>query len=556
MKITGSEAVMKVLLEQGVDTVFGYPGGCALNLYDELYKYRDKIKHVLTADEQGAAHAADGYARATAKTGVAIATSGPGATNLVTGIATAYMDSIPTVFIVANVGKKFIGGDAFQEVYITGVTLPITKHNYFVNEKEDLVDALRNAFRIANSGRKGPVLVDITKDVTAALVDYEPMVPLPTTKVYKDESDAEKLDIFADYINNAHRPVILAGGGIVAAKAEKRVIELASKADIPVAFTLMGLGILPEESRQNIGMLGMHGSFAVNKCVCEADVILAIGCRFSDRVALKPEKFTKNAKILQIDIDPSEINKNVKVDVGIVGNCKPVLENLLPKIVKKEHNNWWGKIEEWKREHPLKVFEDHGMLNPQQVLEYVSDHSDKETIYVTDVGQHQMWAAQYLKQTRSRNFITSGGLGTMGYGYGAAIGAQMGCPEKRVIHITGDGSFHMNLNEACTAVSNNMPIITIILNNTVLGMVYQWQTEFYDHRYSNTAPERRTDFAKLAEGFGAQGFRADTMEEFEAAFEKALTYEGPTWIDCRISPEDKVLPMIPSTKGLEDMLFE
>ncbi len=556
MKITGSEAVMKVLLEQGVDTVFGYPGGCALNLYDELYKYSDKIKHVLTAHEQGAAHAADGYARATGKTGVAFATSGPGATNLVTGIATAYMDSIPTVFIVANVGKKFIGRDAFQEIYITGVTLQITKHNYFVNEKEDLVDALRNAFRIANSGRKGPVLVDITKDVTAAMVDYEPMVPLPTTVEYEDESNAEKLDIFADYINKAHRPVILAGGGIISAKAEKRVLELASKADIPVASTLMGLGIVPEESRQNIGMLGMHGSFAANKCVCEADVILAIGCRFSDRVALRPEKFTKNAKILQIDIDSSEINKNVKVDASIVGNCKPVLENLLPKIEKKEHSNWWSLIEEWRKQHPLKVFEDHGMLNPQKVLEYASDHSDKETIYVTDVGQHQMWAAQYLKQTRSRNFITSGGLGTMGYGYGAAIGAQMGCPEKRVIHITGDGSFHMNMNEACTAVSNNLPIITIILNNSVLGMVYQWQTEFYGHRYSNTAPERKTDFAKVIEGFGGHGFRADTMEEFEDAFEKALTFDGPTWIDCRISPEDKVLPMIPSTKGLEDMLFE
>ncbi len=556
MKITGSEAVMKVLLEQGVDTVFGYPGGCALNLYDELYKYSDKIKHVLTAHEQGAAHAADGYARATGKTGVAFATSGPGATNLVTGIATAYMDSIPTVFIVANVGKKFIGRDAFQEIYITGVTLQITKHNYFVNEKEDLVDALRNAFRIANSGRKGPVLVDITKDVTAAMVDYEPMVPLPTTVEYEDESNAEKLDIFADYINKAHRPVILAGGGIISAKAEKRVLELASKADIPVASTLMGLGIVPEESRQNIGMLGMHGSFAANKCVCEADVILAIGCRFSDRVALRPEKFTKNAKILQIDIDSSEINKNVKVDASIVGNCKPVLENLLPKIEKKEHSNWWSLIEEWRKQHPLKVFEDHGMLNPQKVLEYASDHSDKETIYVTDVGQHQMWAAQYLKQTRSRNFITSGGLGTMGYGYGAAIGAQMGCPEKRVIHITGDGSFHMNMNEACTAVSNNLPIITIILNNSVLGMVYQWQTEFYGHRYSNTAPERKTDFARVIEGFGGHGFRADTMEEFEDAFEKALTFDGPTWIDCRISPEDKVLPMIPSTKGLEDMLFE
>ncbi len=556
MKITGSEAVMKVLLEQGVDTVFGYPGGSALNLYDELYKYRDKITHVLTAHEQGASHAADGYARATGKTGVAFATSGPGATNLVTGIATAFMDSIPTVFIVANVANNFIGRDAFQEVYITGVTLQITKHNFFVNDKEELVDTLRNAFRIANSGRKGPVLVDITKDVTAAMVDYEPMVPLPTARKYEDESNAEKLDIFADYINNAKRPVIIAGGGVIGGKAEKKVLELASKADIPVVSTLMGLGIVPEGRRQNIGMLGMHGSFAANKCVNEADVLLAIGCRFSDRVALNPKKFTKNATVLQIDIDASEINKNIKVDVAIVGNCKPVLENLLTKIEKKEHDEWFSKIDGWRKDHPLAVLDAHGKLNPQKILEYMSDHSDKETIYVTDVGQHQMWAAQYLKQTKSRNFLTSGGLGTMGFGYGAAIGAQMGCPEKRVIHITGDGSFHMNLNEACTAVSNNLPIITVIFNNTVLGMVYQWQTAFYDKRYSNTSPERKTDFTKLIEAFGGNGFRVETMEEFEEAFEKALTLDGPTWIDCMISPEDKVLPMIPNAKSVEDIILD
>ncbi len=556
MKITGSEAVMKVLLEQGVDTVFGYPGGSALNLYDELYKYRDKITHVLTAHEQGASHAADGYARATGKTGVAFATSGPGATNLVTGIATAFMDSIPTVFIVANVANNFIGRDAFQEVYITGVTLQITKHNFFVNDKDELVDTLRNAFRIANSGRKGPVLVDITKDVTAAMVDYEPMVPLPTAREYEDESNAEKLDIFADYINNAKRPVIIAGGGVIGGKAEKKVLELASKADIPVVSTLMGLGIVPEGRRQNIGMLGMHGSFAANKCVNEADVLLAIGCRFSDRVALNPKKFTKNATVLQIDIDASEINKNIKVDVAIVGNCKPVLENLLTKIEKKEHDEWFSKIDGWRKDHPLAVLDAHGKLNPQKILEYMSDHSDKETIYVTDVGQHQMWAAQYLKQTKSRNFLTSGGLGTMGFGYGAAIGAQMGCPEKRVIHITGDGSFHMNLNEACTAVSNNLPIITVIFNNTVLGMVYQWQTAFYDKRYSNTSPERKTDFTKLIEAFGGNGFRVETMEEFEEAFEKALTLDGPTWIDCMISPEDKVLPMIPNAKSVEDIILD
>lgn len=555
MKMTGAELVMNVLLEHGVDTVFGYPGGTALFLYDELYKYSDRIKHVLVAHEQGGAHAADGYARATGKTGVAFSTSGPGATNLVTGIATAYMDSIPTVFITANVGKHLIGRDAFQEVCITGVTFPITKHNYFVNNKEDLADALRNAFRIANEGRKGPVLVDITKDVTQAMIDYEPAKPYPLRKVETEncESKAEK---FAKYINSSGKPVIQVGGGVIASESYKEVIELAEKADIPVVTTLMGMGAVPSSNERYFGMLGMHGSYAANKCIAEADLILTLGCRFSDRVALKPDQFGKKAKILQVDIDKSEINKNVSVADCIIGDCKDVLDVLIPMVKEADHSQWLSQINEWNEEKPMKVKDCYGKMNPQEIIEYICDNTDKETIYVTDVGQHQMWAAQYVKQTKPRNFLSSGGLGTMGFGYGAAIGAQMGNPDKRVIHLTGDGSFHMNLNEACTAVSNNLPIITVIFNNRVLGMVYQWQTAFYGQRYSNTTPERKTDFVKLIEAFGGHGFRVNTMEELKEAFDKALKINGPVWIDCNIAVEDKVLPMIPNGKTIDDMLFE
>ena len=555
MKITGAELVMKILLEHGVDTVFGYPGGTALFLYDELYKYSDKIKHILVAHEQGGAHAADGYARATGKTGVAFSTSGPGATNLVTGIATAYMDSIPTVFITANVGKHLIGRDAFQEICITGVTFPITKHNYFINNKEDLADALRNAFRIANEGRKGPVLVDITKDVTEALVDYEPAAPYPLrrTEIADCENKTEK---FAKYLNGAKKPVIITGGGVISSDSYKEVMELADKADIPMVTTLMGMGAVPSSEKKYFGMVGMHGSYAANKCVSEADVILALGTRFSDRVALKPEHFARKARILQVEIDKSEVNKNVTVADSIIGDCREVLKELIPKVDKAEHREWIKQITLWNIEHPTVVREANGKMNPQEIIEYLCSHTDKETIFVTDVGQHQMWAAQYVKQTGPRNFISSGGLGTMGFGYGAAIGAQLGNPDKRVIHLTGDGSFHMNLNEACTAVSNNLPMITVIFNNRVLGMVYQWQTAFYEKRYSNTTPERKTDFVKLIEAFGGHGFRAENMEELADAYEKALDLEGPVWIDCNIAYEDKVLPMIPNGKTIDDMLFE
>lgn len=552
MRINGSQLLAEVLLEHGVDTVFGYPGGAALNLYDVLYQYSDKIKHVMAAHEQGAAHAADGYSRTTGKTGVVFATSGPGATNLVTGLATAFMDSIPMIAITANVPDSLIGRDAFQEISITSVTMPITKHNYFVNRIEDLEDALRNAFRIANSGRKGPVLIDITKDVTAAMIDYKKGEPLPLDKnpVACDE-DVQKI---ADMINQAERPVIYFGGGVVASDAGDELNELLEIADIPATYTLMAAGILGYDNPRNLGLIGMHGSIASNRAVDRADLLISLGCRFSDRVALNPKKFAKKAKKIQVDIDRSELNKNVLVDVSVVSDVKPFLQKLLPLIEKKEHREWVMQATEWKNKSgDVKCQE--AELHPSEIVTAVCDLTDKDTIYVTDVGQHQMWTAQYLKHERTRKFVTSGGLGTMGFGYGAAIGAQIGNPDKRVIHFTGDGSFHMNLNEACTAVSQELPIITVIMNNRVLGMVYQWQTIFYGKRYSSTTPERKTDFPKLAEAFGAKGFSASSPAEFEEVFKKALQEKGPVWIDCAIAKEERVLPMIPGGGTVEDMII-
>ena len=552
MKLTGSQLVAEILLEHGVDTVFGYPGGTALNLYDTLYEYRDKIRHILTAHEQGAAHAADGYSRATGKTGVVFATSGPGATNLVTGIATAFMDSIPMIAITANVPDSLIGRDAFQEICITGVTMPITKHTFFVNKIEDLADAMRNAFRIANSGRKGPVLIDITKDVTAAKIDYKPAKPMPLNPppVFNKESVQE----VAAMINAAERPIVYFGGGVAASKAGPELRQLLETADIPATYTLMAAGILGYDNKRNLGLIGMHGSIAANRAVDRADLIIALGARFSDRVALNPEKFGKKAHKIQVDIDTSEINKNVLVDVGISADIKEFLTALLPLIKKNDHADWVSQSTEWKKKTGDVKSQD-AELHPSEIIQSVCDMTDKETIYVTDVGQHQMWAAQYLKHEKTEDFITSGGLGTMGFGYGAAIGAQIGCPEKRVIHFTGDGSFHMNLNEACTAVSQDLPIITIIMNNRVLGMVYQWQTSFYGKRYAATTPERKTNFPKLAEAFGAKGFSASNPAEFEEVFKKALQEKGPVWIDCAISREERVLPMIPGGGTIEDMII-
>ena len=552
MKLTGSQLVAEILLEHGVDTVFGYPGGTALNLYDTLYEYRNKIRHILTAHEQGAAHAADGYSRATGKTGVVFATSGPGATNLVTGIATAFMDSIPMIAITANVPDSLIGRDAFQEICITGVTMPITKHTFFVNKIEDLADAMRNAFRIANSGRKGPVLIDITKDVTAAKIDYKPAKPMPLNPppVFNKESVQE----VAAMINAAERPIVYFGGGVAASKAGPELRQLLETADIPATYTLMAAGILGYDNKRNLGLIGMHGSIAANRAVDRADLIIALGARFSDRVALNPEKFGKKAHKIQVDIDTSEINKNVLVDVGISADIKEFLTALLPLIKKNDHADWVSQSTEWKKKTGDVKSQD-AELHPSEIIQSICDMTDKETIYVTDVGQHQMWAAQYLKHEKTEDFITSGGLGTMGFGYGAAIGAQIGCPEKRVIHFTGDGSFHMNLNEACTAVSQDLPIITVIMNNRVLGMVYQWQTSFYGKRYAATTPERKTNFPKLAEAFGAKGFSAYNPAEFEEVFKKALQEKGPVWIDCAISREERVLPMIPGGGTIEDMII-
>ena len=551
MKLTGSQVVAEILIEHGVDTVFGYPGGTVLNVFDALYEYRDQIHGILTAHEQGASHAADGYARATGKPGVVVATSGPGATNLVTGLATAMIDSVPVIAITANVPDSLIGRDAFQEISIVGITMPITKHNFFVNRIEDLPKAMHDAFRIATTGRKGPVLIDITKDVTAAKIDYKPGVYHEETKgIPKVQSD--DLQKIADIINGAKRPVIYYGGGIRAAKAADELNALMAKADIPSTYTIMAAGAVDADDPRNMGLIGMHGTVAANKAMDKADVMIALGTRFSDRVALNPKKFAKKATKIQVDIDQSEINKNVLVDYSIVGDVKDFLQQLLPLIEENEHKEWIEEVTEMRRS--INAPED-GKLHPQNIIRTIGDNTDKETLYVTDVGQHQMWAAQYLKHERTGNFITSGGLGTMGFGYGAAIGAQIGMPDRRVIHITGDGSFHMNLNEACTAVSEGLPIITVIMNNTVLGMVYQWQTIFYGKRYAGTTPQRKTDFVKLAEGFGAKGYRATTPEEFEEVFKEALKADGPVWIDCVIDQEERVLPMIPAGGSTEDMII-
>ena len=552
MKLTGSQIVAEILLEHGVDTVFGYPGGAALNTYDALYEYSDRIKHVLTAHEQGAAHAADGYYRATGKTGVVFATSGPGATNLVTGIATAFMDSIPMVAITANVPDPLIGRDAFQEIYITGVTLPITKHSFFVNEIEKLPDALRKAFKIANSGRKGPVLIDITKDVTAATMDYKPKKPLPLDKYPK--ATKKKIEEVAKMINKAERPVVYYGGGVVASRAEKELNAFLDLIDAPSAYTLMAAGCVGNEDHRNLGLIGMHGSIAANRAIDRADLIIALGTRFSDRVALNPKKWGHRAKKIHVDIDRSEVDKNVIVDKAVISDIKDFIETITPMIKKKDRSEWVAQATEWKKKRGDAQCQE-AQLHPKEIIDITCDKTDNETIYVTDVGQHQMWAAQYLKHCNTQKFLTSGGLGTMGYGYGAAIGAQIGCPDRRVIHFTGDGSFHMNMNEACTAVSENLPIITIIFDNKVLGMVYQWQTAFYGRRFSATTPDRKTDYVKVAEGFGARGYTATTPEEFEKAFDAALKNEGPSWIACSIAAEERVLPMIPGGGTTEDMII-
>ncbi|MBO4236083.1 MAG: biosynthetic-type acetolactate synthase large subunit [Firmicutes bacterium] len=551
MKLTGSQIVTEVLIEQGVDTVFGYPGGTALNVYDELYKYRKKIRHIITAHEQGAAHAADGYARATGKTGVVMSTSGPGATNLVTGLATAWMDSIPVVAICVNVPDSMIGRDAFQEISIVGVTMPITKHNFFVNDIEELADTIREAFMIAASGRKGPVLVDITKDVTAASTEYKKIKPLPLRNA--DKIPQEKIKEIAAIVNESERPLIYAGGGLISANACEELKEFVNKVDIPIVHTLMSTGVIGEDEH-DLGMAGMHGSISANKAIDQADLILALGARFSDRVALNTEKFAKRAKIVQVDIDIAEINKNVIVDENCVGDVKAFLSDIIPMVKKAKRQEWKDKIAGWKAKERIHELKDDS-LHPSQIMSILDEEAGTDTIYTTDVGQHQMWAAQYLHHDKARKFISSGGLGTMGFGYGAAIGAQIARPKERVLHITGDGSFHMNMNEACTVATNDLPIITVIINNKVLGMVYQWQTFFYGKRYSSTVLERKTDYVKVAEGFGLLGYRAETAEEFRTALKDALKKKKAAWIECVVDREEKVLPMIPGGGTLSDAIL-
>lgn len=555
MKMNGSQILVEVLLEQGVDTIFGYPGGAVLNIYDALYLNRNRIRHVLTAHEQGASHAADGYARSTGKTGVCLATSGPGATNLVTGIATAYMDSIPMVAITGNVGSTLIGKDSFQEVYIAGITMPITKHNFVVRRIEDLADTVREAFRIAQTGRKGPVLVDITKDVTAAEYEYTYKAP-QSTEMQFDVKD-EDIKRIADLINNAKRPAIYFGGGTHAVGAGNELQKLMQKAEIPASGTMMAIGTLPVTEPLYLGMVGMHGRVSSGFALDKADLILAIGTRFSDRVATDPSRFAPNAKIIHVDIDAAEINKNMQTDDSIVMDAKTFLERVLPYIKENKHPEWIQQINEWKQKLDYRPKDDDSVLKPHQVIGAIADIAGEDAIIVTDVGQHQMWAAQYCKRNKPRHFITSGGLGTMGFGYGAAIGAKTANTDKNVIHVTGDGSFHMNLNEICTAVSYKLPVVTVLMNNSVLGMVRQWQTMFYEKHYSETDPQRKTDYVKLAEAFGAKGVRCTDLESFKNELKKALeTPDCPTIIDCVIDKDERVLPMIPAGKSVRNYVAD
>lgn len=556
MKLTGAEIIAECLLEQGVDTVFGYPGGAVLNIYDALYKYSDKIKHVLTAHEQGASHAADGYARSTGKPGVVIATSGPGATNLVTGLATAYMDSIPMVAITGNVSTDLLARDSFQEVDITGITLPITKHNFIVKDIADLANVLRRAFRIATSGRKGPVLVDVPKDVTALSYEYEKAEP----RVEETQTSSRRFefDAVAKAIKNAKHPMIYMGGGVVLSGATDELIAFAEKIDCPVCTSVMGLGGFPASHRLFLGTLGMHGAYETGKTTANADLILTVGARFSDRVAGDRKKFGEGATIIHMDIDKAEINKNVKSSFSLIGDLKDTLKKLNACCEKAEHTEWIAEINVWKKhsEKQSSVKPSDSFAHPYNVIDAVRKLTKDSDIIATDVGQHQMWVSQRYRFEQPRTWCTSGGLGTMGYGMGAAIGAQVGNPDKRVVLFTGDGSFHMNLNELVTMKSYDLPVVVIVMNNTVLGMVRQWQKLFYDRRFSQTDPHRATDFVALANAFGIEGMRIHNDSEIDEVLKKAFELKKPVVVDCVISPDENVLPMIPPGKTVDDMITE
>ena len=547
MQMTGSQILIECLKEQGVDTVFGYPGGAILNVYDELYRHRGEIRHVLTSHEQGASHAADGYARATGRVGVCLATSGPGATNLVTGIATAYMDSVPLVAITCNVGVSLLGKDSFQEVDIAGITMPITKHNFIVKDVHRLADTLRRAFAIAKSGRPGPVLVDIPKDVTAATAAFEnrPLTPLPKKK---EKISQESLEKAARMIRVSKRPYIFVGGGAVISGAAEELATFAGLVDAPVCDSLMGKGAFDGDDPAYSGMLGMHGTKASNFGVSRCDLLIAIGTRFSDRVIGNPKAFARDAKILHIDIDPAEINKNIVVNADVIGDVREVLMALNRLLEPCEHTDWKREVEEAKERFPLTY--DRSELSGPYLVEKICEKTRGDAIIVTEVGQHQMWAAQYYRFHRPRQFLTSGGLGTMGYGLGAAIGAQIGCPDKQVINIAGDGCFRMNMNEIATAVREHLPLIEVIVDNRVLGMVRQWQDLFYGKRYSQTILSDNIDYVKLAEAMGATAYAASTKEEFDAALDAALAAKGPVLIDAHINSDFKVWPMVAPGKSI------
>lgn len=553
MQLTGADIVIECLKEQGVDTVFGYPGGAILNVYDALYQHSDEIKHILTSHEQGAAHAADGYARATGKVGVCFATSGPGATNLVTGIATAYMDSIPIVAITCNVGVSLLGKDSFQEIDITGITMPITKHNYIVKDVNRLAETIRHAFRIAKSGRPGPVLIDIPKDVTSNKAEYtraeiEPYFP--------DSSQIQEEEIkkAVSMIEQSERPYIFVGGGAVLSGASEELMEFVNKVDAPVTDSLMGKGAFPGTDKRYTGMLGMHGTKTSNFGVSECDLLIVFGARFSDRVTGNTKTFAKNAKILQFDVDPAEMNKNVIITAGVTGDIREALKKVNQRLSNQSHPEWMEKIQEYQAKYPMK-YHPEGLTGPF-VIEEIYRQTKGDALIVTEVGQHQMWAAQYYRYSKPRTLLTSGGLGTMGYGLGASLGAKMGCPEKTVVNIAGDGCFRMNMNEIATAVRHQIPIIEVVINNHVLGMVRQWQNLFYGQRYSATVLADGVDFAKLAEAMGAVGIRVTTQKEFREAFAKALEINQPILIDCQIDSDDKVWPMVAPGAAISEAFDE
>lgn len=564
MKLNGSEIIMECLLEQGIDTVFGYPGGAVLNIYDALYKYSDKIRHILTAHEQGAAHAADGYARATGRPSVVIATSGPGATNLVTGLATAYMDSVPVIAITGNVATDLLGRDSFQEIDITGITMPITKHNYIVKDINLLADTIRSAFKIATTGRKGPVLIDIPKDISAQVCEYTYKKPEAAPDAYDgDGVDDNAVKEIAQMILKANRPMIYAGGGVISSGACDELKTLAETNSIPVSQSIMGLSCFPASSPLNMGMIGMHGSIASNKASVECDLMIVAGARFSDRVAGDRTRFASNAKLVHIDIDEAEFNKNVSCDMYVKGDMKEVLRKLNLAIQSADtkpvsHEDWLKQISEWKeldKLTPIKMLQDKDYVNPYLVIKSLHDNCP-DAYVATDVGQHQMWTTQYFSFEKPRHLITSGGLGTMGFGLGAAIGTQVGQPNGRVVLVTSDGSFHMNMNELTTVSSYNLPIVIVLMNNQVLGMVRQWQKAFYGNRFSQTSPNRHTDFESLAKAFGINYIKIAKNDDIDTAVKSAFDMNAPVLLDCRISPDVNVLPMIPPGKSAEDIMLE